>query len=107
MNLLRRITLRNGIIAGAFLIVGAAAATGWMRKTTPSASVPVSYNTGSQPQPSAPQPANNPPAVNNPPDNSANNPPNNPSSYTPSGYTEQRDSYGRPIVTTPPITFMA
>jgi hypothetical protein len=93
MNLLRQITLRNGIIAGAFVIVGAVAAAGWMRKTTPSANVPYSYNTGSQPQPSTAPPANNP--TDNPTNNPTSNPTNNPPSYS-----EQRDSYGRPIVTT-------
>jgi hypothetical protein len=93
MNLLRRITLRNGIIAGAFVIVGAVAAAGWMRKTTASANVPYSDNNGSYSQPTATPPANKPP------DNSATNPPGNPPN-NPSSYTEQRDSYGRPIVTT-------
>lgn len=95
MNLFRQITLRNGIIAGAFVIVGAVAAAGWMRKTTPSsnANVPYANNSGSDSQPYVPQPANNPPnqAVNTP--NAPNNTPSAPN-------IEQRDAYGRPVVTT-------
>lgn len=89
MNLLRRITLRNGIIAGAFVIVGAIAAAGWMRNTTASANAPNSYNNGSYSPPAAPPPANPPNQAANPPVQAAN-PPD----------AGQRDSYGRPIVTT-------
>ena len=89
MNLFRRITLRNGIIAGAFVALGAVAAAGWTRKTPTSAptsaNVPYAYDSGSgtYSQPTAQPPANNPP-------DPATNPPN----------IEQRDTYGRPIVST-------
>src|SRR5258706_361347 len=89
MSLLGRINLKNAIIAGAFVVLGAVAAVGWSRKSPESSTAPYSYNNGTTPQPVAqmPQPVAQTPA-NNLPD-AANTP-----------VTEQRDSYGRPIVST-------